>query len=230
MRRSAPPSLTLFAALLLSGGAWAGPENALLKKVREELQALNELAALKTLEQAREQAKNSPDDLAWVHLYTGLAHAGLADKPKAVKSFQTALVLLPDIALPTWVSPVVRNWWVEAGGVVPAAADTPRVQQPRTLEPPFQRPEEVKPDPGQKGWKTTRWVGVGLSAGAVALVTTGFIQGKRASNLAAQAQAQPDLSAGLTLRRQAESTATSANVLFAVSGALAAAGVLTWVW
>jgi hypothetical protein len=34
----------------------------------------------------------------------------------------------------------------------------------------------------------------------------------------------------LALRRQAEASATTANVLFAVSGGLAAAGVLTWVW
>lgn len=221
----------MVAVMLLAAVAHAAAKDALLERAREELQRLDEKAALKTLEQARAQAKTSPDDLARVHLYTGLAYAGLADKPNAVKSFQTALVLLPDLELPTWVSPVVRTWWAEAGGQVPPEPDAPLVERrapPSVKDPAFTAPPPEITEPQQ--WKATRWVAIGLSAAAVGTAATGFLQGARAKAMASTAENELTLDRGLALRRQAESSATTANILFAVSGALAAAGAVTWVW
>lgn len=68
-------------------------ENPHLQRAITQVENLDEAEALKTLEKARSWPKNSPHDLALVHLYLGLAHAGLSHGKQAVEAFEAALLL-----------------------------------------------------------------------------------------------------------------------------------------
>ncbi|MBL8949543.1 MAG: hypothetical protein JNK82_02115 [Myxococcaceae bacterium] len=121
--------------------------NPLLDEAVRQYDALDEVAALSTLARAKAWPQNTPHQLALVHLYTGLAHAGLAHEAEALASFESALVLEPELELPPGLSPRVRAWWARAGGALrepPSAlrpADAPRVDAP----PPLEAPQRVEP-------------------------------------------------------------------------------------
>lgn len=128
-------------------GAAVATENPHLQRAVKELESLDEAGALRTLEKARTWPKNSPHDLALVHLYLGLAHAGLSHGKQAVDAFQAALLLEPTLVLPPDASPRIREWWVKAGGEGPRAAAV--VEAPKNVEPvePPQPPPPVKLTP-----------------------------------------------------------------------------------
>lgn len=50
-----------------------------------------------------------------MHLYLGLAHAGLAQAEQAIEAFKAALLLDPSVRLPEGTSPRIRGWWRKAG-------------------------------------------------------------------------------------------------------------------
>ncbi|MBL8957633.1 MAG: hypothetical protein JNK82_43060 [Myxococcaceae bacterium] len=125
--------------LLLSAALLAAPENPHLKRGIEQLAEMDEAGAVRTLEKARAWPKNSPHDLALIHLYLGLAYAGLSQQSKAVDAFRAGLLIEPELELPADASPRIREWWVKAGGRPPTAP---------TVEPPPQKPEpSAEPDP-----------------------------------------------------------------------------------
>jgi hypothetical protein len=108
--------------------AAAESKNPFLAKAIEQLRALDERAALVTLAQAQDWAKDAPRELAMVNLYEGLAYAGLNEKVAAEDAFRAALLLDPAVALAPDASPVVLSWWREAGGTVPASVSTGETQ------------------------------------------------------------------------------------------------------
>lgn len=236
------PQLLSFVCILVWLQPAAAQDRDLLETARSQLQQMNERGALKTLEAAKVKARNSPDDLALVHLYTGLAHAGMADKTNAMKSFEAALVLQPNLELPTWVSPVVGQWWERAGGKMPKSVDAP------TLTPPLSAPPMpgVETAPGvttapenkvesspqtQRGWSGLRWAGIGLAAVAAASLGVAIAQGQRAENLAQKAQMTTTVNDALAIRRGAETSALTANSLYIGAGVLATTGILLFfIW
>jgi hypothetical protein len=129
------------AALLISfvaAQATSGGDNPYLGEAIRQLRALDERAALETLAKAESWPRNTPQQLALVHLYVGLAHAGLNEKLPAEDAFRNALLLDPGIVLPNDVSPVVKSWWREAGGsehVPPAPPPTAGSSKPMWLVP-----------------------------------------------------------------------------------------------
>ena len=100
-------------------------KNPFLAEGIAQVESLNEEKALETLAKAL-KCRNSPETLAQVHLYLGLAHAGVANEAKAVSSFRSALTLDNTICnLPGWdkSSPRVQEWWVKAGGCRPVTPE-----------------------------------------------------------------------------------------------------------
>src|SRR5688500_14905018 len=99
----------------------AGAENPFLPLAREQLSRMEETRALRTLERARAWQGNTPEQLARVHLYLGLAHGQLSHEQEAVRAFRKALLLDPTLMLPAGASPNLWRWWRQAGGTEPAA-------------------------------------------------------------------------------------------------------------
>jgi hypothetical protein len=114
----------LFVAQLI-----AAAPNPYLEQAKAQLAKLDERAALQSLAQAENWAKDSPLELAQVQLYEGLAHAGLNEKAAAEDAFRAAILLNPTLFLPADASPVVWAWWREAGGQEPVAPPAPQTSR-----------------------------------------------------------------------------------------------------
>lgn len=197
-------------ALLLA----ASPE---LERGRQLVHELHEEEALAVLSRAKVKAAQTPDELAEVHLYLGLAHAGLAHKAEAMTAFQTARVLAPDIALPEWVSPRVIEWWVESGGTKPGAPQTPPPAEKIVV---VQSPPKVIVERAHP----LRWVGGAMLVGAAGLAVSAALVGTHATELSRNAAREGNLDAAIAFDRDAHQTARTANFLYAGAGVLAIGG------
>jgi hypothetical protein len=118
--------------------------NPYLERGIKQVQDLDERTALRTLEQARSWTGTTPAELARVHLWIGLAFAGLRQPAKAKENFKAALVLEPKLELPEDASPLVQAWWREAGGTEGSARE-PAAMAPPAPGPPA--PPVIAPPP-----------------------------------------------------------------------------------
>jgi hypothetical protein len=163
-------------ALATAGQAGAAASNPWIDQARGELLDLEEEAALRSLARARAQVDNSPEELALVHLYEGLAHAGLANQAAALASFEAACLLAPALALPDWAGPQVRNWW--------AAAKTCRTLPAPVAVAPLQPPvgSTATYAAGPPRWPAWALGGVAIIAGSVGagLATASAVNSSRA--------------------------------------------------
>ena len=194
--------------------------NPYLPRALKQIRALEEQAALKTLDQALRYEGSTETETATAHLYLGLVHATRAKEAEAIAAFKRALALDPELRLPDEMSPAVMGWWKRAGGKLDA-------RQPALVPPPpviivQQPPPPAEPPPPP--WK--RYLGVGISGGAVISLGSGLLVGQRAVALKRLADGAVDIGIGQSYQRGAESWATSANALFVVAGVLAVVGVL----
>lgn len=165
---------------------------------------LEEAAALETLAKAKQWPHNKPVDLAIIHLYEGLAHAGLSQDAEAFESFKKARSLDPELTLPSGTSPRLAEWWARAKPVI-------------VLTPPV----ESAPKPFMK---TSRWVASGLMVAGLAVAAVGVVNGIQASDLNGQAQRAEGVVDSRALELKGQQSATRANVLYAVGGGLGVAG------
>lgn len=203
----------------------------------QQVKSLEEKSALKTLQQARRWPKNSPSDLAWVNLVSGLAHAGLAEESAAIEDFRTAHVLDPSIALPAEVSPRVRDWWARAvPEPKPAPTVGPENDAPKTtvLTPAHEEPPpRVVVTPMEREVERShwaRWTGVGLVAGAVVATSAAAVFATRMDSQAAFAQSASSAADAIRYRDSSRSSATMANASLVAAGALGASGVALITW
>lgn len=206
-------------SLLVLSVSLAAPahQNPHLVAAIEQLAALDDRGALVTLERAAAWPENDAAELSWVHVYFGLAWAGLNEKKKALESFKTALTLAPERRLPPSTSPTVQQWWKEAGG---ASNEKPKSGGflAESLAPP--PPKSVTP----------RWVALGLFGGGALAAGVGGGLGAFSQELARSAHdpmSSPRIGDALSLQGQAERSALAANVLFAAAGVLALAALVS---
>lgn len=221
----------MIAAVLLTAAVMgASPEeNPHLNRAIEQVQRLEEKAALQTLEEARRWPGNTPEVLARVYLYTGLAHAGLADEQNAVKSFVTALKLQRDLQLPPHMSPTVVEWWRLAQERVPRPAEPPSPPVAAAPAAAVATPPVPASRPGVTGADLRRWGGYGLAAVGMAAMAAGAYSGLRAQSLANQAQSEPFAAPAQRLQQDANASARTANLLLVGGGIVAGAGAALWV-
>lgn len=205
----------LCAQLVLTAGA----ENPHLAEAMAQIQALEERKALQTLERAKDWAKGSPRALAQVHLYMGLAHAGLVDEARAVQSFEAALALDRTLQLPPNLSPKVNEWWQQARAKYPAPeVKTPSPAPAAALAP---SPPDVPAPAPQTAPLLRRYAGYGLLAAGAAIIGGGVYSGIRAQSVARSAAQEPFGAPALALQEEANGHATTANLLY-IGGAVAA--------
>ncbi len=188
----------------------AGP-NPHLARAIEQVEDLEEQAALESLEQARRWPGISTLELARIHLYEGLAHAGLANGPEAISAFHAARLLDPSLALPKESSPRVREWWTQAtpgGQPGPGPKAPPEVQglPPAATAPP---PVLASSSPA-----IPRWIPYAVAALAVVSVGTAVWSGSQASLHAREANGLVGIGSASALRTQAEGEALRANLLY----------------
>ncbi|MDQ3266376.1 MAG: hypothetical protein M3Y59_22465 [Myxococcota bacterium] len=187
-----------------------GPNPHLARAIRQ-VEDLEEQAALESLELARRWPEVSTSQLAQVHLYEGLAHAGLANGPEAISSFHAARLLDPAVALPSGSSPRVREWWVQAtpaSRVTQAPGPKPELQGPP--------PAATAPPPVLESSSPAipRWVPYAVAAVAVLSVGTAVWSGSQASLHAREANDLVDIGPASALRAQAVGEAFRANLLY----------------
>ncbi len=241
----------VLAVVVQAGTEAPASANPHLPRAVAQLRALDEAAALKTLEQARAWTKNTPRDLAFVHMYIGLANAGLARDGEAQASFGKALLLDPDLELPRFASPRVRDWWTRAGGKVEAAPAPAKAEAGPPVPPPqlALKPAAAVPPPapvvgpatpspakapvagaGISKSRAVPWVGVGLAAAGLAGLGVAAWNGTEASRLGRKAAGESDLRQAVPDQASAQRASETANVLFGVGGALAVAGGAVFAW
>jgi hypothetical protein len=219
-------------ALVLASVLQAG-QNADLARAIQQLQNLDERGALRSLELARRQPGISREELAQVHLYTGLAKAELFGQKEATKAFRAALDLDPNIRLPRTASPLVRGWWGELGGIVEAApALVPALAPPGPPPAPVVVTERVvvhdtAPAPPSR---THRWVGVSIAALGVGVIAAALVLGARATATQRQSTSEADVALSASEHASAVQQAQTANKVGVVGGGLAIAGGVVFVW
>jgi len=218
----------LLLALALPAAAQNNPS---LAQALAQLRGLDEAAALQSLEQARRWPRNTAHDLALIHLYEGLAHAGMAHEELAEQSFRTALLLEPELTLPAGSSPRVTVWFEQAGGrrPVPLPPALPAVPPPpvaRLAEP---EPREA-PSPAVRKAPRVRWGAWSLVGGGALAAGAGALVGRSARQQSSEARADAELSSSLAHQTSAENRALGANLLYAGGAALALAGGVLLLW
>ncbi len=216
--------LAAFISLLATAPPGSNPH---LAQAKQLLESYQEDQALKVLEQAIRWAHNSPHDLAEAHLLTGLAWAAKANEQNAIESFRQARILEPALKLAGDHSPRVRLWFDRA-----AAADalTPRELPTSTTTPVLERPidapslaQEVKVPSGSGRTAILRWGGTaGAVLGAASLVA-GVTQGLQAAAHQKRSLQQTEVTLAYSEHQQAVTSATRANILYAIGGGLAIA-------
>ena len=194
-----------------------------LAQAIRELRELEEQKALRTLEQARKWASRSPEALAEVHLYLGLAYAGLARERDAVEHFHAGLLLDPGLVLPDWASPRVREWWVKAGG--PSSAPPSEALAAPAPTPAPGLPPVATPD-AARGPRWSQWSGRALMVLGAVAAGGAVWAGLRANALDAESRSERWAPAAAELRQRAESRARTANLLWGASAGAGAAGLV----
>ena len=206
-------------ALALCGALGATAPHPLLSKASAQIDDLNELGALQTLEKARPALERTPQ-MARLYLLCGLAHAGLSHEAEAVENFQRALSVDPHITLPAGSSPRVQEWWVRALPP-PVAPSTPPMTTlaPLTSSPPLPARHSL-----------ARWIGAGALGVAAILSGVAIFNGANASAQVRQAQKAGDVVEAQALERQAGAQARAANVFYGLGAAFAVGGVVSFVF
>lgn len=197
--------------------------NPYLPKAMAQVRALDEQAALETLTQAKNWPRNTPSELAQVHLWFGLAYAGLVREEEARESFRAALLIDNSLELPSGTSPVVIAWWTASGGRVAKPSLVPVATKPGPDLAGGPPPEPEKPK-----WKP--WAGVAVSAVAAAALGAGIYFGVQAKNLRTTAENTPRAAAADALNREAVATAQRANWFLGGGGVGALAGAALFVF
>ena len=200
----------------------AAPGNPHLPRALEQIRALEESDALRTLQRARAWPDNTAADLARVHLYTGLAHAGLSSEARSIASFRDALLIDPRLTLPEGVSPRVQEWWKAAGG----GASTPVLEPPPAPAPPVVEvpPQALQAPPAPPRSFAARHRRSVLLAGAGVLAgTAALLVGRQATRLGEAAREEGAIGHAVSLQRDGEQRARMSNGL-ALGSALLAAG------
>jgi hypothetical protein len=199
--------------LLLMLSLTAAEKNPHLEKGIAQLKGLVEEAALVSLKEALAWPGNTSKELATVHLYIGLAHAGRSETEKAIESFKTALELSSSLTLPEPASPQVRELWLKAGGrTAPSASDlkpTSGPTEPIVIVKPVEVQVETKPS-------FPRWprvVGAVAMATGAATVGVGVFFGVQAQSSANRAIADTSASALTADWASARSNQSLANWL-----------------
>jgi hypothetical protein len=218
--------------LLLLSLLHAGPNPDLERAIRQ-LHDLDERGALKSLELAKRRTGATREELAQVHLYTGLANAELNGQKEAVKSFRAALELDPNVRLPRTASPLVRGWWEELGGLVEAPPVVVR-EPPPPPQPPapivVTQRVVVHDTPPPAPSRTHRWVGVSMGALGAGLIAAAIVLSARAAAGQRQSASEPDLALSESEHASAVQQAQTANKVGAVGGGLVLAGGVVFVW
>jgi hypothetical protein len=217
-------------ALALASVLHAG-QNADLERAIQQLHDLDERGALRSLELARRRPEISRQELAQVHLYTGLAKAELFGQKEATKAFRAALDLDPNIRLPRTASPLVRGWWEELGGMVeapPALVPAPSGPPPAPVVV-TQRVvvHDAAPPPPSH---THRWVGVSIAALGVGVIAAALVLGARAAATQRQSVSEADIALSESEHASAVQQAQTANKVGVVGGGLAITGGVVFAW
>jgi hypothetical protein len=220
-------ALWLAASPLASANPHLAPALALIEEFREE-------EALRVLEQARKWRGNTPADLARVHFYSGLAHAGLAHSEQAISSFRAALFLDSTLELPPGSGPRVTEWWALAQPPGARRASNEPALTPAVTP----APAQALPSPPTAATSSTvtrapappRWLALSLLGAGAACAAAGAIVGARAVALEARTEAE-DLPVGayMKLHDQAGRGAQTANLLFGVGAAAGVGGGVLFV-
>ena len=189
--------------------------------------------ALRGLTQALRHKGSTQEELARIHLYTGLVQFTLGNQAAAEKAFTQALKLRYDIELPPDTSPKISTAFAAVKKTVPG----PKKPEPPPTDPkpdplaqkpdPKPKPPIVPPPPPAPGGRLWTWVAAGV--GGAALVGAGVFGGLA---LSAKADFDDEQWAGQAaeLRDSVETNALAANILFGLGGAaLTAALVLFFV-
>lgn len=197
-----------------------------LARAIDQVQALDEQAALLSLAEARKSPTLSAGELALVHLYEGLAHAGLANGPDAIAAFHAARLLEPSLTLPAEASPRVREWWAQAApGTAPEARAT---LEPLPTVPEAPPPQLVEPTPVAAVSPVPGWAPYAAAGAAVVAAAGGIWSGIQASSHAQAANDAAGIAAASDLRRRAEREALTANLLY--GGAVLLGGGAAFLW
>lgn len=217
-------ALAVVAQAQAPGGALES-RNPYLVEAVQALRALEDDVAAQKLDQARRWPDNSPRDLALIHMYEGLVHAGRADEARARAFFKDALLLDPAVRLPSDASPRVRAWWTDLGGQVQSSV-LPESTPPSDGAPPGYAPSvtvlrEGSRETARTGLRVAG--GVTLAAGIGASIGAGVMAGQ-ASSLVSRSSAEPQVGAAVALHQQAQATYQRANWLAAGGAVLAVVG------
>lgn len=233
--------------------AWGASDYERYLRAAERLyESLEYERALQQLSRARKLASSVQQDVE-VSLYEGILYAELGRWSQARASFKAALLLEPEARLPLTVSPKVQKELEaqreqvrkELAGRTPSVpvSSTPPPQPPPATEPP--RPStdkplrpDLKPTPRveptapvatvQKPAPTVPVVPAVLLGAGVAAAGAGSVFGLISQNQVQAARAATFQSETVEHLRQAQGSATTANVLFLGAGAAAVGAVVTW--
>jgi tetratricopeptide (TPR) repeat protein len=232
--------------------AWGASDYERYLRAAERLyESLEYERALQQLSRARKLASSVQQDVE-VSLYEGILYAELGRWAQARVSFKAALLLEPEAKLPITVSPKVQKELEaqreqvrkELAGRKPSGpvSSAPPPQEPpaEPLRPSTDKPlrPDLKPAPRGEPAAPVATVqqparavpvvpvvllGVGVAAAgagsAFGLMSQGQVQAARAATF--QSETVEHL-------RQAQGSATTANVLFLSAGAAAVGAVVTW--
>jgi tetratricopeptide (TPR) repeat protein len=225
----------LVAALL---AAEEPASNPYLVQARVLYQGLYYEKALARLNRALKWKQTGDAERAEIHLLRGLCHAQLGAAVRARSDWEQALSIDPKLALPPMTSPKIRADFEKIRErlappvepppplVEPPAPVMP-VPAPRVTEPPIAEPLVPAPPPAAapavKGKNHVPWLIAGGAAAAVA-GAGGFFAYRSSANAKA-AYDSHWASDAAALGNQAHRDANTANVLYGIAGAAAAAGV-----
>ena len=188
--------------------------NPYLAKGIEQVRALDEQTAVKSLIEAKNWNGNTTGELAQVHMWLGLAYAGLAQESEARESFRAALLLDDALELPTGTSPVVTGWWEELGGHRPQKP----ILVPTAQPPPTQQIVEARPQSRPVLLRWPFWTGLVFSVAALAAFSAGVYYGVAANSLRSTAERTERAFLADAIDEQAMRTAQQANWLMAAGG------------
>lgn len=225
---------SLVRQLLLLGAVDERPASQLLQDAISAYERGDDQSARRLLDRAKKAASTEPATLAKAQLYWGLTCRSLGCQPEqAVAAFRAAVILDHDLRLPDeeLISPRLREWWTQAGGVLvgkptPVPVVTP-VEPSPVVPPPSVVPEvpaDALPAPPRRPSVAPA---IALAASAVVIASIGLGFGAWAKDSASRAAA-PSLDVEVARReyQQASLRATLANVAFGLAGACAlAAGI-----
>lgn len=230
--------MTLLALLLMTATP-NGTAEELLARAQSSFERFKYKDGLEALSNVLLDPKLTNTQRARAYLLMGVGRFSVADQSGAKEAFREAFALSPSLTLPPLTSPKIAALFEQLRPVVETPSPQPEPPPSPSLEPAPSRVEapvyhpalsparvdEPRPSdarrPFQRAVPGLVVAAVGLLAGAVGV---GF--GVAAADGAAAARAARFGSDTNTLNQQAQNSATTANVLFAVAGGLGGTGVV----